>query len=92
MIIFLFPLINFDKLFKKLKNMLISSKIDERIKNLPDKICPICNNNIEIAFESVECGHLFCYFCIKSNLIYESSYKCPKCNKNIFNIKRKTIE
>jgi len=50
--------------------------------------CPICMiDPINIPY-SADCGHLFCYYCIKTNIMIDSSFMCPKCNSLVSNIKR----
>ncbi|EGC36519.1 hypothetical protein DICPUDRAFT_150983 [Dictyostelium purpureum] len=53
--------------------------------------CPICMNDpISIPYTS-DCGHLFCYYCIKTSCMIDSSFTCPRCNTLISNIKRFSI-
>ncbi|XP_039250612.1 E3 ubiquitin-protein ligase COP1-like [Styela clava] len=40
-------------------------------------VCPICFNLIDEAYMT-QCGHTFCYSCLKSSL--EQGNKCTKCN------------
>ncbi|KYR01049.1 RING zinc finger-containing protein [Tieghemostelium lacteum] len=52
--------------------------------------CPICiMEPINIPY-STDCGHLFCYYCIKVNTLIDSSFACPRCNSLVSRIKRYT--
>lgn len=53
----------------------------------PEKICPICMENIfENEPSSTNCGHLFCFECIQKAI--RNSRKCPMCAKRLKNIHR----
>lgn len=38
-----------------------------------------------------DCGHLFCYYCIKTAMMVDRSYACPSCNHQIKQIKPFTL-
>jgi endogenous inhibitor of DNA gyrase (YacG/DUF329 family) len=55
--------------------------------------CPICGDDpIQVPYCSTSCGHVFCYYCIQSTLITESSHQisCTLCGENINRITRTT--
>ncbi|KAM9971577.1 hypothetical protein ACTFIW_011559 [Dictyostelium discoideum] len=54
--------------------------------------CPICMNDPISMPYSADCGHLFCYYCIKTSCMIDSSFTCPRCNSLISNIKRFSIQ
>jgi peroxin-2 len=39
----------------------------------------------------LDCGHLFCYYCIKTAMMVDRSYACPSCNHQIKQIKPFTL-
>lgn len=66
----------FTNMLKKLNQLKSGEEIDEEDKDN----CPICLN--EITGDDVgvtKCGHLFCYECIKQNIVKQP--KCPTCTK-----------
>jgi len=88
---FLMPLINVDKIRNTIKKITRKKSVSQ----LPVGYCLICHeNNREVRDCLVrnpyvtECGHVFCYYCIKSNVMADDSYPCPRCTENVGNIKR----
>lgn len=85
MILFIFPLINFEKI----KNWLFSwgkkSFIDP--KNHYPFNCPICQKNITVPYVT-NCGHYYDYFCIHYLMVQEGQVDCLKCGKKVNQIKR----
>lgn len=66
----------FTNMLKKLNQLKSGEEMDEEDKDN----CPICLN--EITGDDVgvtKCGHLFCYECIKQNIVKQP--KCPTCTK-----------
>ncbi|GAM26016.1 hypothetical protein SAMD00019534_091910, partial [Acytostelium subglobosum LB1] len=52
--------------------------------------CPICfNDPISVPYIT-DCGHLFCYYCIKTNCMIDPTFTCPRCNSIVSNMKRFT--
>lgn len=45
-------------------------------------LCQICEMKATNPYSSV-CAHVFCYYCIQSNLETDSNYKCPTCGVSI---------
>lgn len=85
MILFIFPLINFEKI----KNWMFSwgSKSLVDPKNHYPFTCPICQKNITVPYVT-NCGHNYDYFCIHNILVQEGQVDCLKCGKQINEIKR----
>ena len=66
----------FTNMLNKLNKLKSGEELDEEDKDN----CPICLN--EITGDDVgvtKCGHLFCYECIKHNIVKQP--KCPTCTK-----------
>jgi SNF2 family DNA or RNA helicase len=66
----------FSNMLNKLNKLKSGEELDEEDKDN----CPICLN--EITGDDVgvtKCGHLFCYECIKQNIVKQP--KCPTCMK-----------
>ena len=84
-------LINFGKIYSKVSK--------SRTKNLSFdddsnyKICTLCENSPSLVHRSINyekletCKHVFCYLCIKKELIEnQNKFECPKCKKVITDI------
>lgn len=78
---FILPIIN----LKRLKNVikrLISSKTsfhasERTIKDF--KQCAICEQWPTFPYD-IGCKHIFCYYCIMSNVMSDPNYQCPICS------------
>ncbi|KAJ3315027.1 peroxisome assembly protein (Peroxin-2) [Boothiomyces sp. JEL0838] len=80
------PLLNFSSIKKKLVGRLFKEKVD-----LPENQCMICHQNkksnpIVIMPYKTNCSHLYCYYCVKSNMVADPSFACPRCNVTITDI------
>jgi len=82
---FIIPLINVDKLKSILRRIIGLRSPPSQIQgslvasgNL-SRSCPVCSRSPTQPYIS-ECGHLFCYICIKSNFLSNPSFACPLCN------------
>lgn len=79
-VFFLLPLIN----VPKLKNMIVRqfSRPVSLDKQPSIKVacheCGICNEPPTSPHQG-QCGHVFCYYCIKANSLADSSFPCPLC-------------
>ncbi|XP_073246822.1 peroxisome biogenesis factor 2-like [Porites lutea] len=79
-VFFLLPLIN----VPKLKNMIVRqfSRPVSLDKQPSIKVacheCAICNEPPTSPHQG-QCGHVFCYYCIKANSLADSSFPCPLC-------------
>jgi len=79
-LMFIIPLVNTIRL-KNFLTSLFSSKIHQN--SLPLSACPICTKDpVQTAYQA-NCGHLFCYYCIKQNCMMDPSYSCPRCGVKI---------
>ena len=46
------------------------------------KVCPACGFKPTLPQKS-DCGHNFCYYCIRANLMADSGYRCPLCDVQV---------
>lgn len=61
--------------------------------NLRDGACPICEAfPVIVPYITIPCGHLYCYFCLRTRCISNSSFQCLKCNTQVGAIKRHHFE
>lgn len=57
-------------------------------RNLPGP-CAICSaQDIVVPFQSVPCGHVFCYYCLRTNCEADQNFMCPHCSVKVFAMKR----
>jgi len=88
-LMFLIPLLNTGR-FKKFLSSLFSSKVE--LSTLPITACPICTKDpVQTAYQA-NCGHLFCYYCLKQNCMIDSSFGCPRCGIVVNSMKRYQVE
>ncbi|XP_020630500.1 peroxisome biogenesis factor 2-like [Orbicella faveolata] len=79
-VFFLLPLIN----IHKLKNLIVRrfSSPASLVKQPSIKVacheCGICNEPPTAPHQG-QCGHVFCYYCIKANSLADPSFPCPLC-------------
>ncbi|XP_061457683.1 peroxisome biogenesis factor 2 isoform X1 [Rhineura floridana] len=84
-LIFLLPLINIQKLKLKVSSW-----------SLPISGCPRNENNSVACYKecslcgqwpimphTIGCSHVFCYYCIKSNYLFDLYFTCPKCGTEV---------
>ncbi|TRY92209.1 hypothetical protein DNTS_022623 [Danionella cerebrum] len=80
-LIFLLPLINTWKLKGSLTS-LFTSRNNQRGTESSEETClnecAICGEWPTMP-HSVGCNHVFCYYCLKSNVIADEDFTCPKC-------------
>lgn len=85
MLLFLLPLINFDKIKRWVTGFGSRKLVDSENKTPFD--CPICNLAICVPYVT-ECGHNYDFYCA-NNLIYQDgSFDCYKCGKSVSSLKR----
>jgi peroxin-2 len=90
-ILFIFPLINVDKIWNFWKKILPTKKNQETSQ--PDSIigeCPICQERIQIPFVT-NCQHIYCYYCLKNATFQDSQFECLKCFNKVTTIKRLNV-
>nr|XP_033790837.1 peroxisome biogenesis factor 2 isoform X2 [Geotrypetes seraphini] len=87
-LIFLLPLINFQKLKVRLVSWL------KPIEGLPSydasvalhgKECTLCGEWPTMP-HTIGCTHVFCYYCIKSNYMFDMYFTCPRCGSEVQNL------
>ncbi|XP_071946083.1 peroxisome biogenesis factor 2-like [Antedon mediterranea] len=93
---FLLPLINYRRIqnfFQRKLRTPSSSNPSSRSLNMC-KECAICGEWPTMPRE-VGCAHVFCYYCIKSNMMADSTYSCPSCSykpSGLKSIQQVTVE
>lgn len=84
-------LVNFNKIYSKVSKY--GAKNFPRHDEMNYKICVLCENSPSLVHRSIDyekletCKHVFCYLCIKKELIENSNrFECPQCKKIITEI------
>eukprot|EP00794_Sanderia_malayensis_P015233 gene15233-16807_t len=91
LIAFIIPLINIQRLRNFVKNITTSSRMQQvdaqdkrhnRERN-SSELCPICDQK-PIHPQTIDnCGHVYCYYCIKANCMADPSFRCNVCNVKV---------
>lgn len=100
---FLMPLINVSKLKRNVKRMLLPAALmsGNELSDLPAHICAICHENNSAAATPgtqtstvihnpyiTDCGHVYCYYCIKTKMMIDDEWCCLRCGKKVDAIAR----
>ena len=100
---FLMPLINVSKLKRNVKRMLLPAALmsANELSTLPPHICAICHENDSglttpgTATSTVihnpyitNCGHVYCYYCIKTKMMIDDEWCCLRCSTKVDKISR----
>lgn len=93
-LLFVLPLVNVSNIRATVGRLLTGGT---KHKDLPLDICAICYENagspdlsgtthpsfaVRTPYET-NCGHIFCYYCVKSNMLANSSFPCPRCGETV---------
>jgi len=83
-ILFLFPLINFRRVWLRIKQVGNFFGIGKPAHLLDDfeinKSCPICGADPIAVPVRASCGHIFCYYCLGATLMESNNYRCELCS------------
>ncbi|CRL02981.1 CLUMA_CG016383, isoform A [Clunio marinus] len=78
------PLVNFHSMRRKITNALKPSvtqqhsKKQEPAMNINTK-CAICLQRPSLPHH-INCGHIFCYYCLKGSVLADPQFQCPLCD------------
>ncbi|KAG0325097.1 peroxisome assembly protein (Peroxin-2) [Dissophora globulifera] len=102
-LMFLMPLINVSKLKRNVKRMLLPAALmsSNELAALPAHICAICHENNNAPLSSgtatstvvhnpyiTNCGHVYCYYCIKTKMMIDDEWCCLRCGMKVEAIAR----
>ncbi|KAJ3190328.1 peroxisome assembly protein (Peroxin-2) [Gaertneriomyces sp. JEL0708] len=88
-LLFLAPLINIDRIKARIGRIIASPVTVD----LPDHICAICHSK-DVENPTVHtpyvtnCGHRYCYYCIKTSMMVDHNFPCPRCGHKVETISR----
>ncbi|KAI9101301.1 Pex12 amino terminal region-domain-containing protein [Phlyctochytrium arcticum] len=91
-LLFLVPLINVERV----KNSVARVLSGPVTLDLPEHICPVCHSkNVPHAKlhtpYKTNCGHLYCYYCIKTSMMMDNSFACMRCGQKVTEISRHMV-
>eukprot|EP01027_Heterolobosea_sp_BB2_P016472 GEZU01023461.1.p1 GENE.GEZU01023461.1~~GEZU01023461.1.p1 ORF type:complete len:145 (+),score=15.39 GEZU01023461.1:168-602(+) len=91
MLLFLIPLINLEKMKRLLLGrMQRQVLLDESA--LPLSACPICElNPVQVPYIT-NCGHMYCYYCLKTALMTDSDFHCHRCGQKVTAMARQEFD
>ncbi|KAF8977427.1 peroxisome assembly protein (Peroxin-2) [Entomortierella lignicola] len=102
-LMFLMPLINVSKLKRNVKKMLLPAALmsANELSVLPAHICAICHESNSASTTPgtitstvihnpyiTDCGHVYCYYCIKTKMMVDDEWCCLRCGKKVEAIAR----
>ena len=92
-LVFIMPIINTASLKRLIKSPFTKSR--SKYAALPASICVICftgvsgatsvGNTVHLPFQT-NCGHVYCYYCVKREMMRDPKFQCPRCNSTIDSI------
>lgn len=63
------------------------------LSSLPEDACAICEAQpITTPYMALPCGHLYCYYCLRTRSLADRNLKCLRCSVNIVALKRHQVE
>uniref|UniRef100_A0A8C3H8Q8 Peroxisome biogenesis factor 2 n=2 Tax=Chrysemys picta bellii TaxID=8478 RepID=A0A8C3H8Q8_CHRPI len=87
-LIYLLPLINMQKLKLKISSWSLPMAVFSNSENslaAHCKECAVCGEWPTMP-HTIGCSHVFCYYCIKSNCLFDMYFTCPKCGTEAHNL------
>jgi len=78
--LFMSPLLNFDGIFRGFRRVFrfFSGPVPD---NIPG--CGVCRADPILTPYRANCGHLFCYYCVRASRMAETVFRCPRCSERI---------
>lgn len=84
---FLMPLISFDKI-RRFFNQKILRKSP---RSLPETTCAFCAASPMTLPHITNCGHTYCYYCVKVALMQKPGLECPRCSARVTSLTRNDL-
>ncbi|XP_053683111.1 peroxisome biogenesis factor 2 [Sabethes cyaneus] len=79
---FTIPIINYHAVKRRLRNLLkleSGSQVARKIDLTVESKCVYCNERPTLPHH-MGCGHVFCYYCLKGNLLADAGFQCNVCD------------
>uniref|UniRef100_A0A8D0H0Y3 Peroxisome biogenesis factor 2 n=1 Tax=Sphenodon punctatus TaxID=8508 RepID=A0A8D0H0Y3_SPHPU len=87
-LIFLLPLINMQKLKLRISSWCLpiaGFPSSDHTLAVNCKECSLCGEWPTMP-HTIGCSHVFCYYCIKSNYLFDMYFTCPKCGSEVHDL------
>ena len=81
---FLMPLINFDRIRRFINQKILR----KNPTSLPQSTCAFCSASPMSLPHRADCGHSFCYYCVKVAIMQQPDLGCPRCSSPISSLVR----
>lgn len=83
---FTVPLINYHALSRRIQNTFkfnrtVDEVEEEEILLTVTSQCAYCNER-PVLPHHMGCGHVYCYYCLKGNLMADESFQCTICDRS----------
>jgi len=77
---FMAPLVNFDRIFRGIQGMfrVFTGPVADSVPG-----CPVCHVDPILNPYKANCGHLFCYYCVRASRMSDTAFRCPRCYQRI---------
>jgi peroxin-2 len=93
-LLFLMPLINIERIKGFLYRKLVKPKLVDHTHHTSQHphvfSCPVCNTDPAGTPYIANCGHIFCYYCLKAGCMADSQFSCPRCGVVVVSMQRWT--
>ncbi|TPX35186.1 hypothetical protein SeMB42_g07209 [Synchytrium endobioticum] len=91
---YVIPLVNLSSLRTRIARTLQGNS-GQAHGNLHGSVCAICfgrSGNVRTSYVHTPyksgCGHVYCYYCVKSAMMADPSFPCPRCGEVITSIEK----
>lgn len=81
-LIFLLPLVNVQKLKARLSSWLTGRPDGDPAAAARGRQCALCGEWPTMP-HTIGCGHVFCYYCVKSSFLFDMHFTCPECGAEV---------
>ncbi|KAL3690859.1 hypothetical protein R1sor_004510 [Riccia sorocarpa] len=87
LLLLVIPLLNMIS-FKKVLSFSFSGE-QSSVANNREDACPICERtSITVPYRTIPCGHVYCYFCLRTRCIANPSFRCARCEVQVTGMQR----
>ncbi|MCO5571821.1 hypothetical protein L7F22_025569 [Adiantum nelumboides] len=91
LLLLILPLLNITSIKKALTFPFSSEQMSKT--KLKENACPICEQcPITITYVAHPCQHQYCYYCLRTRCIANSSFRCIKCNEQVLAMQRLHVQ
>ncbi|KAL2919093.1 peroxisome assembly protein (Peroxin-2) [Polyrhizophydium stewartii] len=91
-LLFIIPYVNLNAVRRMIKRQFRQrQEVD-----LPAHLCAVCFSKnrtstvLHVPYET-QCGHTYCYYCIKTEMLADPAFACPRCGETVKDIRRSAV-